>query len=224
MKAASTSPVTCPLWWAPCSLGGRPPLGHPLDLPLLCGLGAGPAPARGRVAAPAGGRGERGSRGGERGRRARGDLRNRKHLFALGGVRKKQCVFSSTGGRSLLPARGALPFPAQPCCLTLAPSQAAGLPPGQGGSGETSSPSTCAPQPVVRWHAPVPGAGAPELPGHGGVGSCLATQSAAEAGGHPGRVAASHRPESVPHRSSPPEDGCSCSARKPTPLAARRPR
>lgn len=93
MKAASTSPVTCPLWWAPCSLGGRPPLGHPLDLPLLCGLGAGPAPARGRVAAPAGGRGERGSRGGERGRRARGDLRNRKHLFALGGGEKKAVRF-----------------------------------------------------------------------------------------------------------------------------------
>lgn len=48
----------------------------------------------------------------------------------------------------LPPWRG-LPFPAQPAVSPWLPSLAVGAPPGQGGSGETSSPSTCTLQPVV---------------------------------------------------------------------------
>lgn len=121
-----------------------------------------------------GGRGDQGSRERERGRRVCRDFRNRKHLFALGVCEKKEPNSQQhplpVPPPSLPPCRG-LPFPAQPVVSPWLPSLAVGPPPGQGGSRETSSPSTCSPSCTSTHPCQVL-----EHKSSQGIGSYLATQ------------------------------------------------
>ena len=221
MKAASISTVMSLLCRAPYSLGRQPALGHQPDLllpPHSTGRGSwqhlGTTLRRGgHGSALAGGRGEQGSRGGERGRRLCRDLRNRKHLLALGVCEKKEANFQqhqpAVPPPSLPPHRG-LPFPAQPCCLTLGSLPTCQAPPGAGrerGDQLTQHLHPTARRALARtragcWNTRAPGAlGRREPPGHADPGSTaeLGRQPgrAARQGTSTGREAASHSPEFV---------------------------
>lgn len=110
------------------------------------------------------------------------DLRNRKRLFALGMHEKNKSKFSAAPAASSssfppsLPPHRGLPFPAQPCCLTLSSLPSCQGPPRAGreqGDQLAQHLHPTAHRALARTRR---GAGAPELPGRWGVGSRVATR------------------------------------------------